>query len=127
MRIEPLVVNAELSTLDTTDRSTRRKATRLRKDRDALESRLSSILEALNEIGGELNEDQARELILGKLYDVARGELDRYLGAERSVLVRAVQDLWDKYATSSQQLETQRAQAHDSLASFLSQLGYSDT
>ena len=35
-------------------------------------------------------------------------ELDRYLNAEKRDLVQAVENLWDKYAVSSRQLESEQ-------------------
>ena len=52
-------------------------------------------------IGGQISETNARRLILKKIYDVARAELDRYLNVEKRVLVRAVEKLWEKYAMSA--------------------------
>ena len=55
----------------------------------------------LKEIGGQISEADAPRLILKKIYDVARAELDRYLNAEKRVLVRVVENLWEKYAIST--------------------------
>ena len=33
-------------------------------------------------------------LILKKIYDIARAELDRYINAEKRELVRAIENLW---------------------------------
>ena len=52
----------------------------------------------LKVIGGQISEADARRLILKKIYDIARAELDRYLNAEKRVLVRVVENLWEKYA-----------------------------
>ena len=52
----------------------------------------------LKVIGGQISEADARRLILKKIYDVARAELDRYLNAEKRVFVRVVENLWEKYA-----------------------------
>ena len=49
----------------------------------------------LKAIGGQITEADARRLILKKIYDVARAELDRYLNAEKRVLVRAAENLWE--------------------------------
>ena len=40
----------------------------------------------LTSVGGQLTEDQARALILKKLSDLARAELERYLNAERKIV-----------------------------------------
>jgi type I restriction enzyme M protein len=75
-------------------------------------------------IGGQLTEEQARRLILKKLYDLANTELNRYLNAEKRGLVQVVENLWDKYAVSSQELESERSETLKTLDGFLQGLGY---
>jgi len=50
--------------------------------------------------------------------------LNRYLNAEKRVLITAVENLWDKYAKSSRQLEDARGETLETLDGFLSGLGY---
>ena len=78
----------------------------------------------LKAIGGQLSEADARRLILTKIYDIARAELDRYLNAEKRVLVRAVEKLWEKYAVSVDSMNADRAVTLESLDAFLCGLGY---
>jgi type I restriction enzyme M protein len=59
-----------------------------------------------------------------KLYDLAAGELNRYLNAEKRGLIAAVKNLWDKYAVSSRELEEQRTETLKTLDEFLKGLGY---
>ena len=66
----------------------------------------------------------ARRLILKKIYDIARAELDRYLNAEKRRLIAVVENLWAKYAVSSRQLEDARSETLKSLESFLEGLKY---
>jgi type I restriction enzyme M protein len=75
-------------------------------------------------IGGQLTEEEARNLILKKLYDLAGNELNRYLNAEKRVLIAVVENLWDKYAVSSHELERKRAETLKTLEGFLKGLGY---
>jgi type I restriction enzyme M protein len=65
-----------------------------------------------------------RCLILKKLYDLAGGELNRYLSAEKRGLIAAIENLWDKYAVSSCDLETERTETLKKLDEFLKALGY---
>ena len=69
-------------------------------------ARTDAVLKA---IGGQISETDARRLILKKIYDIARTELDRYLNAEKRVLVRVVENLWEKYAIAADELESDRA------------------
>lgn len=75
-------------------------------------------------IGGQLSEDDARRLILKKLYDLANNELNRYLNAEKRSLIQIVENLWDKYAVSSRELEQERAETLKTPEGFLEKLGY---
>lgn len=68
--------------------------------------------------------EQARLLILKKIYDIATAELERYVNAEKRQLVAAVENLWDKYAVSSRQLELAREETLKTLDGFLEGLGY---
>jgi type I restriction enzyme M protein len=96
----------------------------LKKDRTALRARLDKTDALVASIGGQLTEEEAKTLILKKLYDLANEELNRYLNAEKRVLIQAVENLWDKYAVSSCQLEEGRGGTLVVLNRFLSDLGY---
>lgn len=78
----------------------------------------------LEAIGGQLTEEQAKGLILGKLYRIANAELQRYLNAEKRALLGVVEKLWDKYAISSRDLERVRGETLAVLDDFLERLGY---
>lgn len=55
---------------------------------------------------------------------MANNELDRYLNAERRGLLQIVVTLWDKYAVSSRDLESERVKSLKMLDRFLKKLGY---
>ena len=78
----------------------------------------------LEAIGGQISEADARRLILKKISDIARAELDRYLNAEKRALVRAVENLWEKYAIAADALESDRATTLNTMGGFLTELGY---
>ena len=63
-------------------------------------------------------------MILKKLYDWVSEQLTRYLNGEKRGLVAKVENLWDKYAVSSQEMEAQREQTLGELNEFLSKLRY---
>ena len=84
-------------------------------------ARTDAVLEA---IGGQISETRARRLILKKIYDIARTELDRYLNAEKRVLVRVVENLWEKYSISVDSMNADRAVTLETLDAFLCGLGY---
>ena len=51
-------------------------------------------------------------------------ELNRYLNAEKRGLIQVVENLWDKYAVPSRELEGERAETLKALDGYLSGLGY---
>jgi len=117
-------VDAQLAELDPKNKAEKNKITALNKDKAALTARLTKTDIILAAIGGQLTEAEARELILKKIYDLVSNELNRYLNAEKRRLVAVVENLWDKYAVSSRELENQRAETLKSLDGFLQSLGY---
>ena len=91
---------------------------------DTLKNRVARTDAVLEAIKGQLTDDEAKRLILKKLYDIAARELDRYLNGEMRELVSAVVNLWRRYATSSQELEQERLVTMDRLDGLLKGLGY---
>ncbi len=116
--------DARLAELDPKKRNDRKTVAALDKDKEALSARLARTDAVLKAIGGQISEVNARRLILKKIYDIACAELDRYLNEENRVLVRAVENLWEKYAVSRRALEAVRAEAIRTLDSFLEGLRY---
>lgn len=117
-------VDAQLDGLNASKKEDKKKITALKKDKDALSARIAKTDVLLTSIGGQLTEEQDRRLILKKLYDIAQAELDRYLNAEKRILIRAVENLWNKYAQSINQLEQERTQTRNILADMLAGLSY---
>lgn len=113
-----------LEDLDPADKADKKKIKALEKDQAALQARLEKTDALLTEIGGQLTDAQARGLILKKLYDIVCAELDRYLNAEKRALIASVENLWDKYAVSSRELEAARGETLESLDAMLAGLGY---
>ena len=117
-------VTALLEGLSPQVKEEKKKITALTKDKTALELRLSRIDGMLAAIGGQMSEEEAKRLILKKLYDLANRELLRYLNAEKRALVGIFENLWDKYAVSSRELEGNRETTLATLNGFLTELGY---
>ncbi|MFC5527522.1 type I restriction-modification system subunit M [Rhodanobacter ginsengisoli] len=116
--------DAHLAKLDPKNKTDKKSITALGKDKEALNARLAQVDAVLKAVGGQISEDDARRLILKKIYDIARDELDRYLNAEKRVLVRAVENLWEKYAIAADALEIKRAATLTTLGGFQNALGY---
>lgn len=117
-------VIAEMAGLKPNDKDDKRKIAGLTKDKEALEKRLTRIDGLLVAIGGLLTMEEAKGLILQKLYDWVREQLTRYLNGAKRSLIALVEKLWDKYAVSSQELEAEREETLAELNQFLSKLGY---
>ena len=116
--------DAQLAMLDAAKKEEKKKITALEKDKAALKARIAKTDALLAQIGGQLTEGEAKALILKKLYDLANTELNRYLNAEKRLLVQVVENLWNKYAVSSRALETSRAETLNALTGILAGMGY---
>ncbi len=123
---QALIAQAEarLAELDPKKKADKKTITALAKDKEALSARVAQVEAMLKAIGGQISEVDARRLILKKIYDIARAELDRYLNAEKRVMVRGVENLWEKYAIAADELESDRAATLTTMGGFLTGLGY---
>ena len=115
---------ARLAVLDPKKKEDVKTAAALQKDTEALKVRLAQVETLLQAVCGQMSEVDSRRLILKKVYDIARTELDRYLNAEKRVLIRAVENLWEKYAIAGDELENVRAATLTTMGGFLAKLGY---
>ena len=116
--------DARLADLDPQNKEDKKKITALNNDTKALAKRIAHADALLAQIDGQLSEEKARELILAKLYDIAHTELERYLNAEKRSLVLGIENLWDKYAASVEDIEKLRVPTTAKLKDFLGKLGY---
>jgi len=117
-------VGAQVTKLDVGNKTDKKKISALEKDKTALKARIAKTEVLLAAIGGQLTDAQARRLILKKLYDIANRELERYLNAEKRLLMQGVENLWNKYAVSNRDLENKREKTLGQLYEFLERLGY---
>ena len=117
-------VETQLAGLDPGNKANKKKIIALNKDHAAIKVRLAKTDAFLAAIGGPLTEEDARDLILKKLYDLVTHELNRYLNAEKRQLIALVENLWDKYALSSSELESRRGETLKTLDGYLKGLGY---
>ena len=116
--------DAQVATLNATNKDDKKKITALTKDKTILQARIAKVDDILNTIGGQLSESEARHLILKKIYDLAQNELNRYLNSEKRILVYEVENLYAKYFVSVEELENKRSKTIKALEGFLSGLGY---
>lgn len=89
----------------------------LKKLKDELVKRLDAARAALS------NED-CQELVLAIFKDGLIAELERYVTAHRQQVIAAVENWWDKYRVTLQDIEAERDAAAKKLNEFLQGLGY---
>lgn len=89
-----------------------------------LETDIQTLHDELKRMNGVITPDEARELILLKHNELVTTELNRYLLAERRKLLSTLENLWDKYAVSTADLEARRTQTLATLNDFLVELNY---
>lgn len=118
------LVDKQMTELDACNKADKKKLTALLKDKAVLQTRITRTDALVAQIGGHLDIEEAKRLILKKLYDIACQELERYLSAEKRALIQGVENLWNKYAVSNQVLEQQRRNSLDELNGFLNGLRY---
>ncbi len=117
-------IEAQVAKLDAGNKTDKKKITALEKDRAALKARIAQTDTLLAAIGGQLTDEEAKRLILKKLYDIASAEQERYLNTEKRLLIQSVENLWNKYAVSSREMGQSRQKTTESLDKFLKVLGY---
>ena len=116
-------VDRQIAEMNTGNKTDQKKSAVLQKDKAALLARIARTDTLIAEIGGQLTDEEAKRLILKKLHDIAGRELERYLNAEKRTLIQGVENLWNKYAISSRELERKREETLGQLNGFLEGLG----
>lgn len=89
-----------------------------------LEDRMAGLETYLADIGGIITNEEAKTLILQKHNNLVELELLKYLNAEKRKLIAGIEKLWNKYAVSSQELESERTETMNELNGFLTELNY---
>ena len=72
----------------------------------------------------ELTDEDCQGLVLAIFKDGLIAELERYVTAHRQQVIVAVENWWDKYRVTLQDIETERDAARQQLSEFLRGLGY---
>lgn len=71
-----------------------------------------------------LTDEECQGLVLAIFKDGLTAELERYVSAHRQQVIVAVENWWDKYRVTLQDIEGERDAARQQLSEFLSGLGY---
>jgi type I restriction enzyme M protein len=96
----------------------------LKTDNAKIEHRLAGLDNYLKDIGGGITTEECKTLILQKHSNLIQLELMKYLNIEKRKLIAGIEKLWNKYAVSSQILETERELILNKLNTFLTDLKY---
>ncbi|MCP4721540.1 MAG: N-6 DNA methylase [Desulfobacteraceae bacterium] len=72
----------------------------------------------------KISEDEAKVVIIERLKAVLLDTYQTYLKADLRACIKAVANLWDKYAVTAKKIEVQRSKASEQLKAFLIELGY---
>ena len=88
--------------------------------------RFNGINATMQSIGGQITEEETRTLILQKHYNIIADQLNRYTEQEKREVIAACEHLFDKYATSAQQIAADRNKVMNELNDILKKLKYVD-
>lgn len=94
------------------------------KDKELLQAYVGKLDAQLEEIGGVITVQEAKDIILKKHFDLINTQLNRYVDNEQRALVAAIENLYSKYAVSAKALENSRNTIMDELNQFLTDLKY---
>jgi len=84
----------------------------------------NELVKRLEAARAALTDEKCQELVLAIFKDGLIAELERYVTAHRQQVIVAVENWWDKYRVTLQDIEGERDAACQQLSEFLSGLGY---
>ena len=104
----------------------KKKFTKLQKEVVKIQQVLSGYDATMQSIGGQITEEETRNLILQKHYNIISDQLNRYTEQEKREVIAVCEHLFDKYATSAQQIAADRNKVMNELNDILKKLKYVD-
>ena len=72
----------------------------------------------------KISTDEARTVIIERLRQLLMNTYRAYLRADQRACIKAIENLWSKYAVTAKTIETERDEASEQLQAFLVELGY---
>lgn len=117
-------IGAQLALLDPENKEDKKRINVLNRDQKSLQERIDHSDAMMSEIGGQLTAEDAKDLILKKLYDTMERQMLRYLNNERRNLTDIFENLHSKYSESIDALEKEQAEILSVLDGQLTELGY---
>ena len=86
-----------------------------------IENKRDELVESARE---KISKDQARTVIVERLGRVLMNTYEAYLRADQRAFIKAIENLWSKYAVTAKTIEAERDKASRMLKKFLVELGY---
>ncbi|TCO60409.1 type I restriction-modification system subunit M [Caldanaerobacter subterraneus] len=96
----------------------------IKKVRSEIGRKQKEIENKIDEKIESITEEEAKELLLEKFFELISNQLEKYLNAEKKELIKIFEKLWDKYKVSLQDLKAERGEEIKKLEEFLQRLGY---
>jgi type I restriction enzyme M protein len=96
----------------------------LREAKAELKTLKDELVKRLDAARAALSDEDCRDLVLAIFKDGLIAELERYVTAHRQQVIAAVENWWDKYRVTLQDIEAERDAAAKKLDEFLQRLGY---
>ncbi|SEJ22229.1 type I restriction enzyme M protein [Azotobacter beijerinckii] len=98
--------------------------TELAKVKKQLKAKQENFADHLNQAVDGLDEPQAAELLLTILHNDMQAIVERYIATQRKQIIAALENWWDKYRVTLNEIEQKRDAAAQALQGFLKGLGY---
>jgi len=72
----------------------------------------------------KISNDEARTVIIERLRHTLMSSYQNYLQADQRACIKAIENLWEKYAVTAKTIEEERDKASEQLKAFMLELGY---
>ena len=72
----------------------------------------------------KISTDEARTVIIQRLHQLLMETYQAYIRTDQRACIKAIENLWDKYAVTAKEIEAERDSASQQLQKFLVELGY---
>ncbi|MEH2214859.1 hypothetical protein [Nostoc sp.] len=96
----------------------------LKEEKAKLKTLKNELVKRLEAARATLTDEDCQDLVLAIFKDGLIAELERYVTAHRQQVIAAVENWWDKYRETLQDIEAERDAAAKKLNEFLQGLGY---
>ncbi|PCH62808.1 MAG: restriction endonuclease subunit S [Gammaproteobacteria bacterium] len=87
----------------------------------AIEGKRDELVESAR---AKINNDEAKTVIIERLRQVLMNTYQAYLRADQRACIKAIENLWGKYAVTAKTIEAERDAASEQLQAFMVELGY---